>query len=376
MTPRRCLKGGGGSGGGGGSSGKVSWPNYLQDKHKQWLKDDSKGAHMTTAVRQAFNNSPYVGFQVFDPTTALASTDTRFAAFTGVLPSNETTDWTAQVDASLSEANATGLFTTPETVAAWETNVNEAITKADAVTLFGTGSIDDLVEQFDQRQQIALQSAVGRFAAGMADIGAVNSSAYIWGLALMEIEHQRAVAEFSAGLTQENRRDKIQFVDRGIQTIGAIKGVNAQSAFNNRAMKIEKTYGGAEAIGVRRSARMQMLHAAAQLQGEINRIKIVAEREYDNERLNVLVKHGAWNLEIFTYAGNLLAAVQGGTGGGGSATQAKTGDGMSQIGGALAGGASLALAATPAALASGPWAPLVYAGAFVVGAGAGYAGSQ
>src|SRR5690606_10090770 len=62
-----------------------------------------------------------------------------------------------------------------------------------------SGSIvDDLVTAFQTRRETAYEQEVAQFAGGMADINAVNSSAFLFGVALLRSEQQRSVAEFDA----------------------------------------------------------------------------------------------------------------------------------------------------------------------------------
>lgn len=101
---------------------------------------------------------------------------------------------------------------------------------------------------------------------------------------------------------------------------------------------------------------------AAQMTAEANRVALVAEKEETDINREIDVADALWNLELYKYLGNMLAAVQGAVvphGAPGKSTAS------SAIGGALMGasaGAMLASAA-PALAAAGPAGWLIGAGA-------------
>ena len=70
---------------------------------------------------------------------------------------------------------------------------------------------------------------------------------------------------------------------------------------------------------------------------EANRLRIVAEKEQKDTDNSIAIEDGKWNLEIWQYGANLLAAIGGGT------VVPKGSDGPSRnqsvLGGALAGAA-------------------------------------
>ncbi len=67
----------GGSSGGGGSSGKIEYPEYLQDIHRSWMVDNTGTGHashsMVMHLNEAFATNPFTGDAVFDPTTEVAA---------------------------------------------------------------------------------------------------------------------------------------------------------------------------------------------------------------------------------------------------------------------------------------------------------------
>jgi hypothetical protein len=92
----------------------------------------------------------------------------------------------------------------------------------------------------------------------------------------------------------------------------------------------------------------QMLHLMLQriawhenytkLVTEVNRIKIVAKKEQNDMNVKIDEQDALWNLEVFQYGGNLLAAI-----GGGTNTPKTPSLAQSMIGGALSGAAAGAM---------------------------------
>jgi len=202
-----------------------------------------------------------------------------------------------------------------------------------------------MVAAFSSEQQTQLQLAMGRMAAGMADAGADMSSAFQFALAKMQMDHIREIAKVTAQLIEKNRGEKIEFTKDGIGKLG-------EGRLN----------------------RLEALKAATHLQAEINRVRIVAEKEYDDSCLNILVRDATWNMEIFTYAENLLASISGASPTSGSATQAKKSDGISQIGGALTGAAGGWVAGAALAPATGGLSMLIPALTAGLGGASGFLG--
>jgi len=74
--------------------------------------------------------------------------------------------------------------------------VTNSITLADAN--IADSVIDDLLTAFETSGDAAFLRGVGRFASGMSEIGAVNSSAFLLGLSIMESDRQNDLNKFRA----------------------------------------------------------------------------------------------------------------------------------------------------------------------------------
>lgn len=81
-------------------------------------------------------------------------------------------------------------------------NLGDVVTQAisAANSAIGLAVIDSAVDNFEQKQMLPYMRGVNRFAGGMADVNAVNSSAFMVGMSNLEAEFQRSVGEFRGDL--------------------------------------------------------------------------------------------------------------------------------------------------------------------------------
>lgn len=294
-----CFKGGGSSGGGGGSSGEVDWPDYLKKQHERWLYSklhDGERKSMDEALENAWDNSPYTEGYTYDPTDDIADSKRRLDEFN-------------QLITNLDPANV------------WSDYYDVALAKLDLI--IGDDEQARILADFASRQRDALLPAIGTFSAGMADIGAINSSAYVLGLVMLEHAYMRDVARFNSELAMQEYGRKQALV------LGAVGDM-----VRLLTIKVDSD------------------RTASNMTTEINRMAIVANADFLKHDLEIAAKDASWNLEIWQYGANLLASVSGGTSIPGSGTQGDLAQGPNMLGGALSGaatGAMLGGALTPAA---------------------------
>lgn len=297
-----CMKGGGGSsgsGGGGGGSGKVSYSPYFEAIHSELLSggDSNPFTHnesLCDAIAALWNNSPYADAYAYDPQYHLDTTQDRFD------------DYDAHVDTLDPEDQITNFITV-------------ALAQADRV--INDTYLAAVGEGFETRQRAARARATARMNAGFADINAVMGSAFVLGNFLLENEHAADVARFNADLSLQGYRDR--------QTL--ITGLVSELM---RALMLQT----------------ESQRTATTLQAELNRMRIVAMREYVDDELELSLKDATWNVNIFGDAGNLLAAGHGGVAGADKTARKET-SGMSMLGGVISGAASGAMMGS----AGGPW---------------------
>lgn len=301
--------------GGGGSSGQVGYPAYVESIHEDWLwaGADTINASVTEVMNDALGASPYAAAVAFDPDADIASYIAAVGNFT---------------------ATVTALMGNMELNPSVPTEVSEADITTD---------VANLEAQLRTLKNDRLTGTVlPRFEAGMRDINAVVSSAFVIGRATIE-------ADADAEVTQEAAR-------HGSKLRIAVKATDGQVGELNlkKAELINKAY--------QVDADFEKL--AAQLMVEAYRIKIVAKKEEIDANQEHDVADAKWDLEVFQYGANVMASVAGGT----SYPTGKKNVAMSAIGGALSGAAA---GAATGAMMTGPYAPIGAAIGGLLGLGLG-----
>jgi hypothetical protein len=274
-------------GSGGGSSGKVSYPAYVERVHEDWL-DQSHTDHITSSVTEvmsaALGASPYGALIAYDP-------DADIAAYLAEIASYE-----LLVDSTTGSLDAVDIIPDELTIA----------DIAAEATAYGA-LIDDQL----------LMTVFPRFEAGMRDINAVVTSAFVIGRANLEEARDHEIAKVSADLL-----------------------IKSKAAATERSDILLRWA----------MLRLENAHRMATLEIEAERIKIVAKKE-ENDVLNDLeAKNATWDLEVWQYGANVMASPAGGTGiPGGKGSQVG-----SAIGGALSGAAVGGMAGAAGMLGSAP----------------------
>lgn len=269
-------------GGGGGSSGKVSYPDFIEDHLANYLEliqpRDIVGDDYSGFLLDARNANPYTTMTSYDPSTRIAN-----------------------MEAIVDDLDTLGT-NAPTTL--WETYEQSASVRFD--TDYGQTALDAVVDSMEDGMEVSHLRAMGRFAAQMSEINAVMSSAFLVGMAQMEQEFQRGLtkARVELRLGQEQRR--VAYV---LQAISHMAGLY-QMGYQNRAQ------GYTSAI-------------------EVQRLALIAEKEEKDMDNEFDVADALWDLDIFKYGANLMAAPAGGTAVGREPSKAQTALGGAATGAAL-----------------------------------------
>jgi len=258
-------------GSGGGGTGIVEYPGYMEDFHHDMLDGGGAGAmsvDVADIMDVAIGNSPFTGETAYDPD----------ASITGM--ENAVTDLDTLV-ALLSAG--TGL---------------DALVS----NVLSQDRLDDAVDEFSADLGNRLTAEVlPRFEAGMRNINAVVSSAFVIGRASIEEGQTREVGKFSAGIHLK--------------------------AFGDDALRLI-------------ALKMEYQKALTGLDIETNRMKIVAKKEETDHNIKLSEADALWDLELFAYGYNTLSSIGGGISNPKLKEPSTT---RSAIGGALTGMASGAM---------------------------------
>ena len=297
---------------GGGASGKVGYPAYVEVCHGNWLNHtggvvDNITSSVTDVMNAALGNSPYTALVPYDPdadiATYLASISTLEALVAAFIGNLSLTVPTVTLPGYVSESDITA------DMAAHEAQLESL--KDNRLT--GT--------------------VLPRFEAGMRDIGAVISSAFVIGRAIIE-------ADADAEITREVAR-------HGSQLRVSMKPTDAQvGELNLREAAIEQK--NQELILSARNVELEFQKVVSHLVVEAHRIKIVAKKEEADLDAEYDVADAKWDLELFQHGANVMAAPSGGT-----AIPGKKSTAASVIGGGLSGAAAGMMVGGPVGAAVG-----------------------
>lgn len=282
----------GGSGSsGGGSSGKVDYPEYMKTQHQTWLT--AIASLLTTA---ATGDSPFAADAAYDPTTRITTMDNAVCAFNGV------------VDALAHETD-------------WESAVDAAVTKVDAAVIDDTYIDTDVDAYSDLLADEITNKTLPAFQGGMRDVNAVYSSAFVMGEAHIQAMKTRDVAKYSSELRVKLSLYRVELIKASVERILA------------SLMK-----------------RVEFEQAVAHYSTESTRVGIVAFKEQTDQDILIEDLDARWDMDIYQYGANMLAAISGGAVSSSGASMSKS---QSALSGAIAGASIGAPFGAPGAVIGG-----------------------
>lgn len=241
----------------------IEYPGYMQIQHEFWLDGGGTGADTTKGLSLAIKNgtttNPYTGLTGYNPATDIAKMASAIRVFANTVESLDAhTDYDTYHTAAAAQIDAT---ISPETYIV-------ARTQAHATAL--DGELNTKV--------------IPRFNAGMRDINAVQTSAFVIGRAIIETDRNDKVDKFMSDMRYQadaKRGDLIQ----------------------NATAEMVRMY----------LQKEELQRVCAAFTVEYLRLNIAATSDYKSEEKNIAADLGRWPLEIYKYGANMLAAIGGGT---------------------------------------------------------------
>ena len=294
-----------GSSGGGAGSGSIKYPPYLEQVHSRFLINQPR------KEEEAFTNFRYPMYEVAE--AALGPGGNPFEYIASFNPGESL----LQIDDKITEFMQYVATFEDSPQAQWDAFFNAAVLKvnealADGVLTFDSVTVDD----YEEDALPSFLRSVNRFAGGMADINAVQSSSFTVGLAVLEREYQQEVGKFRRATMLEYRQQIMQLIFNAV----------------NQMIESQKT-------------QALVREDLAKLWFEYNKTVIVAMQDYHNAEATITTSQAQWDLEIFQHVGNFISAIGGGNvvtkskgGGGGSSMGQSMGMILGGVGGFIAGG--------------------------------------
>lgn len=244
------------SGGGGGSSGITDYPPYMKTMHESWLT--ALNGYLTTAL----SSNPYATSEVYDMTSDLNSFLDSYNILSDRLTTfNELTDFDS-ISAAVSKVLQ-----------------HEEILADD-------GRISEVVNNYSKRQNRSMLSNLGKFKASMTSGGnkVFGSSTLALGEAIFRNIVTDNVADFDAKVSLDSNNKKMDLY----------------AAMVSFVME-QKKY------------RMELYKALHVSYADYIRTKI---QDFTNKYagdLEIALREATYELGLYAFGGNLLAAISGAT---------------------------------------------------------------
>ncbi len=349
---------GGSSGGGGGSSGKVDYPTYIKESHKYLLAGAGDSPYNGSATNGVFSSiedaksaNPFGALAAFDPTTYLGDAQTQFDVYVAAVAAlDDIPDWKAF-------ANVARAYFIENEPLVWEELVERARVVCDE-NLLSEQYVDDAVAaQADALAPELAESRV-RISGSMADVGAAQGSAIQIALALLGARFNVDLGKFRADLKFKMHGDRLDFIHKSVPQIIGLEA--------DRKGTIMEAVGQMMQLFNNRLAHNKDLAA---LVTELNRLKIVAFKEQTDKEIQLVEDDALWEIKLWQYGSNVLAAPGGGTA---VYKNAASAGGGSAIGGAIGGALAGAGAGAQIGGKTGVGAGWGAAGGAIVGGIGGY----
>lgn len=288
----------GGSGGGGGSSGKVDYPDYMKERHSVLYDDIRRRADAAIAA------NPYVGMYGWDPTCMVQNMEATVDYYDYIINNFEPMEL-------------------------WKQLMGEV--PAVVFGMLDMQPLDDYIDQQKTRLRQGVEDEVlPKFRRGMQNVGAVMTSAFKIGEALL---WAREMQEEAA--TEKEMRGKLAL---------AAYEYSFRSANDVIQLTLQKI-----------SYHKDVVHYNM----ESLRMAYVAGKEYTDANNVYSVERAKWSLEMSKYMMDALGSIASSAGTSYTTSSGGSSKAASALGGAMSGAAIGASVAGPWGAAIGGAAGLV-----------------
>ena len=338
---------------GGGSSGAVTHSVYLESVHADWLNTtgvDKIEKSITEVMDTALGNSPWVAQAAYNPAALLAANDAVLVAFKAILAGIvDTTKWVSFFTQAQTSIGAVVPLVVADRAVADATEITDAAILLDVAAMANT--LDD---------EITIK-VLPRFRRGMQDINAVVSSAFPIGESIIEGFRDRDVAKHDSALrvAAAIKNAEVRISNMTKETQVGLANLSKDLDIGKINLLTEAEYkklylDGTSQILNLLINRVNWEDGYVKMFVEANRISIVALKEQTDSNHTIDELDAKWDLEVFQFGANVMAASAGGTSSPGIKGPSKM---QSVLGGAMSGAAAGAMIGSAAGgVGAGPGA--------------------
>jgi len=152
----------------------------------------------------------------------------------------------------------------------------------DQTSLLSEDHLDDFMSEYSRRSLGEYMQAINRFTAGMADINAVQTSAFVQGLLLMELDYLREMNTTRGRIRLQREEMRLRHTQQAAQTL--VQMLN-------------------QGLRLKQGALQALVQAKTH--------QVVAQTEYEDNKADVAFRDAKWDLDILTAGANMMSAPQG-----------------------------------------------------------------
>lgn len=248
-----------------------SFPSYMSFYHRQMLGididtpetpaadwADSRYDHaFITYLEDALDaGNPYLDIVSYDPDTDIMDMESSQSSLNSIASSiNPTTTWGSYVDAAVAKMSTAPL---------------------------SSSDVDNAVDNFERKMMPSFARRINEMTAGMADINAVNGSAFIMGMFLLGQGMNTEVAEYRSKLDLSVADRRMALVLQGAQDMARILLL-----------------------------KMESQKAATAILGDFMKYKIQAKNEKIKQDIDYTVREQTWYVDLHKHGMDMLSAISG-----------------------------------------------------------------
>ena len=313
--------------GSGGGAGYSSVPEYVSKSHATVLMGEGlpEGLVLWSAVTAGdyednpsalrfllergitdAGGNPFEGVSAYDPGEQLGEAEDIFSAFRSKLDVVDPEgNWATFFEAAFTKAEE--ILPTIDRDALLLAAVNRSDVKTvmrAATAAIDTGALDGAVDSFRRRSLRQHLRSVNRFAGGMADVNAVQSSAFILGLANLEGEYEMSVEDYRASAS-------VALIGQALTLFMASYQKLVDDMTREQLVNASFAQSEAQRMLAVQSDLMRLESTYVAQGYDLSKMNIVARVDEYSGNLEYDVKSAVWDLELFQMAGNLISSSTG-----------------------------------------------------------------
>jgi len=263
--------------------------------------------------------NPFDGVSAYNPETDLDTMQAELNAFmedvSALEPTEDVPSWLATSSEAADGLPSIDIDASVQSIVT-SARLGASQVVADAVTAAGTTGLESVISRarvsFDARTKRDHLNSISQFTGAMSDMQAVNTSAFVIGLAKLQRGLDDRLASFDAEFVLPITRDGIAAFLDAFKSV-ALQHLDAKTRMHVADKDIQTRYVMQASSLILEQLRLKMSagQSNVEMQRNISTANIVALTDEMQTNLDIDTKSQNWDLELFQQAGNIISAVSG-----------------------------------------------------------------